>query len=842
MSKPNPMSWPRPSLPTRFFSWLLNPGGAPSPARLRRAVAGKTALITGASFGIGEACARLLAAAGARVLLVARSREELERIAASIRAAGGQADVYPTDLTNTAAVANLGKQLLEVHGPVDIVVSNAGKSIRRSVALSYDRFHDFERTIGVNYMGPVRLLLALLPSMRRRRSGLIVNVSTFGVRVPPGPRWGAYQASKAAFDSWFRSMGVEARSDGVITSSIYLPLVYTRMSAPTPSLRGLPGMYPEQAAGLVARAIVRQPRSIAPWWLWPAELFSVVFRNPIAWGMSLFYRRSTDSPSARGVAADTAPATPRRVKPPSLRRAFHMAGLLPRRPSTLVRMARAVLVQGGRPSSLCALNARLTPNRPAVIDEAGALTYAELQQNANRLAAALHEQFGVGPGCGVGIMCRNHRAFVEALIAVSAAGADAILINTEFPGPQLAQVLVDHRLACLIHDAEFTAAVAGSGCVAKTVIAAGGAGAGSVGALVATASGPLPSVAARGKIVILTSGTTGVPKGAGRTPKFRALAGPLTTLLTKAPIRAGTTILIAPPLFHGMGLAYLNLSLLLGAAVVLRRRFNADNVLADIARHRVAVMIAVPSMLKRLLDAPEAARSQHDVSSLRAVLSSGSSLNADLGQRFMQAFGPCLYNLYGSSETGFGTIATPEDLQAAPGTVGYPPVGTEVRILGHDGQPLPAGQVGRVYLQSGLAFAGYTGGGTKQVIDGYMDSGDCGHCDVPGRLFIDGRADDMVISGGEKLFPLEIEEALAAHPAVAEAAVIGVPDDEFGQRLRAFVVVCPDATVSAENLRDYLKERVARFKLPREFVFLPQLPRNAIGKVVKRELSALATD
>ena len=263
--------WPRQRLLTRVASWLLNPHGAPSQSRLRTAVGGKTVLITGASFGIGEATARLLGAAGAKVLLVARSRDQLELVAAAIRSDGGTAEVHPADLTDTDAVADLARRLLDAHGPIDIVVSNAGKSIRRSVALSYDRFHDFERTIGVNYLGPVRLLLALLPGMRRRRSGQIINVSTFGVRVPPGPRWGAYQASKAAFDAWFRSMGVEARSDGVATSTIYLPLVYTRMSAPTPSIRGLPGLYPEQAAGLIARAIVRRSRVIAPWWLLPAR-------------------------------------------------------------------------------------------------------------------------------------------------------------------------------------------------------------------------------------------------------------------------------------------------------------------------------------------------------------------------------------------------------------------------------------------------------------------------------------------------------------------------------------------------------------------------------------------
>jgi fatty-acyl-CoA synthase len=247
-------------------------------------------------------------------------------------------------------------------------------------------------------------------------------------------------------------------------------------------------------------------------------------------------------------------------------------------------------------------------------------------------------------------------------------------------------------------------------------------------------------------------------------------------------------------------------------------------------------MIAVPSMLKRLLDIPDRIRSQYDFSSLQAVLSSGSALGGDLANRFLQTFGPCLYNLYGSSETGFGAIASPNDLQAAPGTVGYPPAGTEVRILDPNGQSLRTAEIGRVFLKTGLAFTGYVGGGGKEVIDGFLSTGDLGHLDGSGRLFIDGRADDMIISGGENVYPLEIEEVIARHPAVAEAAVIGVPDEQFGQRLKAFVVARQGECLAEEELRTYVKDRVARFKVPRDFVFVPDLPRNALGKVVKKTL------
>ncbi|MGZ3438731.1 MAG: SDR family NAD(P)-dependent oxidoreductase, partial [Polyangia bacterium] len=234
----------------------MNPGGAPTKAALRRAIAGKTVLVTGASFGIGEACAQMLGAAGAHVLLLARSHDRLATLAETIRSAGGMATPYPIDLSNVDAVSSVASRMIAAHGAIDVLVSNAGKSIRRSLALSYDRFHDLERTIGVNYLGAAHLVLALLPSMRARGRGHLINIATIGSRVPPGPRWGAYQASKTAFDVWFRSAGLEARADGVATTSIYMALVYTRMSAPTPIFQRLPGLHPAEAAGLVARAIV----------------------------------------------------------------------------------------------------------------------------------------------------------------------------------------------------------------------------------------------------------------------------------------------------------------------------------------------------------------------------------------------------------------------------------------------------------------------------------------------------------------------------------------------------------------------------------------------------------
>jgi fatty-acyl-CoA synthase len=294
---------------------------------------------------------------------------------------------------------------------------------------------------------------------------------------------------------------------------------------------------------------------------------------------------------------------------------------------------------------------------------------------------------------------------------------------------------------------------------------------------------------------------------------------------------------VAPPLFHGFGLAYLGLALFLGAPLVLRRKFDPETVLADVARHRVATVVLVPVMLRRLLELPPALRRRHPPPSLRAVLSAGAPLDGQLALDFMDAFGDVVYNLYGSTETGFGAIATPADLRAAPGTVGRPPFGTRIAILDGARAPVAPGRVGAIFVGGPMLFDGYAGGGSKERAGGLMNTGDLGHLDTAGRLFVDGREDDMIVSGGENVFPREVEETLARHPGVREVAVVGVRDAEFGQRLRAFVVAGGSAAPSAEQLRDWVRERLARYKVPRDVLFVAELPRGATGKVLRTQLT-----
>ena len=260
--------------------------------RLTEAVRDKVVLVTGSSYGIGEATAKRLARAGATVLLVARTADQLNTVADEISTAGGKAHAYPTDLADPAAIEQLVKDVLRDHDHVDVLVSNAGKSIRRSVADSYQRFHDIERTNAVNYLGPAKLVLELLPSMRKRGSGHIVNVSTAGVRTPPMARWSAYLASKGAFDVWLRCIAQEIRHDGVTTSTVYMGLVHTRMSEPTPLLNKLPGLTPEQAADQVCTAVAERPHNITPPFVRPADALGNLFRVPTDRLFEQYFRRT----------------------------------------------------------------------------------------------------------------------------------------------------------------------------------------------------------------------------------------------------------------------------------------------------------------------------------------------------------------------------------------------------------------------------------------------------------------------------------------------------------------------------------------------------------------------
>ena len=511
----------------------------------------------------------------------------------------------------------------------------------------------------------------------------------------------------------------------------------------------------------------------------------------------------------------------------------------PVRPDKLARAGMTLARWGRGPAAGFIAGAVLFPDEPAVIDELGTMTFAEIDRSSNSIANSLADN-GIMEGDNVGVMCRNHRGFVEATVAVAKLGANALYLNTAFAGPQLTEVVKREKPKALIFDEEFTDLLSEAGKRRKRFVAwhegepddptleqlrdEGGEDA------------PVPPDNT-GRVVILTSGTTGTPKGANR--ESPASLDPAVSLLSKIPLRSRWTTHIAAPLFHSWGFAHFTIGLLLNTTMVLTRKFDPEECLAQIERSRAEVLVVVPVMMQRIMELPAETRKKYDTSSLQVVAASGSALPGDLAINWMDEFGDNLYNLYGSTEVAWATIATPEDMRAAPGTAGRPPRGTVLRLYDQDGKPVPDGETGRIFVGNEMLFEGYTGGGGKDRIDGLMATGDVGRLDEGGRLFVEGRDDEMIVSGGENLFPQEVEDLIAKHEAVAEAACVGVDDEKFGQRLRGFVVLRDGKDVSEDDLKAYVKKNLAGYKVPREIWFMDELPRNATGKVLKRELKEL---
>ena len=520
-------------------------------------------------------------------------------------------------------------------------------------------------------------------------------------------------------------------------------------------------------------------------------------------------------------------------------RAVARTGLLgPVRPDKLARTA-IELQRRGPLAGACIGAALRWGDAPAFTDEIGTLTYRQIDERSNALARAWLAA-GVRPGDGVAILCRNHRGFVDATYAAAKAGLRSVYMNTEFAGPQIADVCERERVSVLVFDQEYDDRAPQS---AEHHFRAwtddgtpGGAEATLEELIAANETAPVSAPPELPTIVMLTSGTTGTPKGAPR--QEVGTIATLGALFERVPFRTRECTYIAPPMFHALGFAHLSLALSLGSKVVVRRRFDPEAFLGDLAEHRATATIVVPAMLQRTLELGAERIREFDTSSLRIIFCGGSQLPGTVATETLDTFGDVLYVLYGSTEVAYASISVPADHRAAPTTVGRTVLGVKVRLLGDDGRQVTPGETGRIFVSSGIEFEGYTDGSSKEVIDGVMSSGDVGHFDSAGRLFIDGRDDDMIVSGGENVFPQEVEDLLIAHERVADAAVIGVDDEDFGKRLRAFVVAGADAP-SEPELKAYVKENLARYKVPREVVFVDELPRNATGKVLKRELAKL---
>jgi acyl-CoA synthetase (AMP-forming)/AMP-acid ligase II len=512
-------------------------------------------------------------------------------------------------------------------------------------------------------------------------------------------------------------------------------------------------------------------------------------------------------------------------------------GLLePVGPRTLATITSTLVRWGTSPAAIIKMAAARDPHQIAVRDEVGEITYEELHRRTNAAAHALAAQ-GVRAGDGVGIMCRNHRGFIDATLGGAKLGASMLYLNTAFAGRQLVEVMEREGPEVLIYDEEFEDLLEGLPPNTSRITSwRDGAESDLAQMIEGAEDSDLKPPKQDARYVILTSGTTGTPKGAQRSgpPGISAAAA----LFDCIPYHRNETMMIAAPLFHSWGFSHFMIGLGTGQTMVLQRRFDPEDTLRATDENRANVLAVVPVMMQRILQLPEETLRSYGLSALRITAVSGSALPGEMALRWMDLFGDNVYNLYGSTEVAYAAIAGPEDLRAAPGTAGRPPRNTIVKIFDQDGNELPQGETGRIFVGSDAAFEGYTGGGSKEEIDGLLSSGDVGYLDDEGRLFVSGRDDEMIVSGGENVFPREVEDLLAEHEAIAEVAVIGVDDEEFGQRLKAFVVVSNGAEdPSEEDLKAFVKKNLARYKVPREVVFLDELPRNATGKVLKRELA-----
>ncbi|WAC89534.1 acyl-CoA ligase FadD12 [Mycobacterium sp. Aquia_213] len=518
------------------------------------------------------------------------------------------------------------------------------------------------------------------------------------------------------------------------------------------------------------------------------------------------------------------------------------AGMIaPMRPDRYLKMAAAMRREGMGMTVGFAGAAQRCPDRPALIDELGTLTWRQLDERINALAAAL-QALPTGQPQVIGIMCRNHRGFVEALVAANRIGSDVVLLNTSFAGPAMAEVVNREDVDAAIYDEEFTAtvdrALADRPDATRIVAWADAPHELTVEKLIDDHLGAQPQRTGRkGRMILLTSGTTGSPKGAKQSGGGAGI-GTLKAILDRTPWRTEETIVIVAPMFHAWGFSQLIFAASMACTIVTRRKFDPEATLELVDRHRATGLAVVPVMFDRIMELPDDVRNRYSGKTLRFAAASGSRMRPDVVTAFMDQFGDVIYNNYNATEAGMIATATPADLRAAPDTAGKPAGGTEIRILDPEFNEMPTGEVGTIYVRNDTQFDGYTSGNTKDFHAGFMSSGDVGYLDEAGRLFVVGRDDEMIVSGGENVYPIEVEKTLAAHPEVAEAAVIGVDDEQYGQRLAAFVVLGPGSAATPETLKQHVRDNLANYKVPREISVLDELPRGSTGKILRAELQS----
>ncbi len=498
------------------------------------------------------------------------------------------------------------------------------------------------------------------------------------------------------------------------------------------------------------------------------------------------------------------------------------------RPDRLPRAMLAALPYGtGLLAGLAASAARY-PEVVAVTGPGERMTYGQMWTQTDALAAGLRAH-GLSEDTTVGVLCRNSPMFVRALIASAKLGATVVLLNTAMSGPQLDDVVAAESITAVLGDTDLVGLLSSQ----PDVECFDGERLRQLTAVSRTRRLAPPS--RESKLVILTSGTTGTPKGAARSSGSNALDA-AASVLASIPFRLRDTLVIPAPFFHAWGLNGLLLGLGMSATIVTTPVFSATDTITQLDRFHADGLIVVPTMLQRICDLDPATLARFNTGSLRFIASSGSAIAPGLVTETLDRFGPVLYNIYGSTEVALATIAGPADLRRHPTTAGRRVTGVGIAILDDAGNPVPDGTVGRVFVANSFRFDGYTNGATKESAGGGLSSGDKGYFDADGRLFIVGREDDMIVSGGENVYPLEVENLLNGDGRIVEAAVVGVDDERFGQVLKAVIVVADGEILTEDDVKKLVTGRLARFKVPKIIEFTDALPRTATGKLLRRKM------
>ncbi|HEX2090114.1 MAG TPA: AMP-binding protein [Actinomycetota bacterium] len=527
------------------------------------------------------------------------------------------------------------------------------------------------------------------------------------------------------------------------------------------------------------------------------------------------------------------------LSPQVLGRLWEAGAFDPRAAMGAVRSLPWLVGRGPSLGVLAQINATAYGDRAAVHDSKGSLSWKELDGRTNRLARAL-EASGVRSGDRVATLLRNGREAIEAIYASHKLGVAVAPLNTWGRTRELKHAVEQSKPTVLVYDVRHASALrpaVGDDIRLVAVEAGKDALDGSVdyeSFLEDQSDGPLRPVSldrSPPKILIHTSGTTGKAKAASRGTPLGAILS-LLGLFSIVPYRRSDVILCPPPLFHAFGLLTFTLAGLLGAPLVLPEKFDPEETLTLIDRHDVTAMSLVPVMVRRILDLPDEVKSKFDLDTLRIILVSGSVLPDEVRGEAMAMFGEIVYDLYGSTEAGWVAVATPEDMQEAPGTVGKPVPGVDVAAFGEDRTKQAPREKGTLAVKSGMVFEGYASGEDTETFDGYLSIGDSGWVDEEGRLFVEGRTDEMVVIGGENVYPVEVESVIEGMDGVRDVAVVGIPDQEYGQVLAAFV----EGSVDQEQVVKYSRDNLASFKVPKVVEVVDELPRTSTGKVRKNQL------